>query len=325
MSSRKIKFGEKEVDKKEFYSSKQAISLDSVDLSKIVVSNKWKINDTTYIYLCGYLNTDVIQPLCVILPQMNGYIKYFDNGGKNISFVTDDEEVYKKYNEIWEVVRKLLKLNFTVGPIRDDKYIIAKSKIFNKINRTTFTDDTIPFEKNHYTCIPAIDIDSVLKIDIKRAYPQAYLEQCKYKLKKRKAINVIDNEIIDEELFSENNSYEEVSIKEKLRIMEIVLIDDAIIPTRASKRSAGLDLYSNVDVNIEVGSINKINTGICISLPENSYGSIRDKTSLAAKGLLTLGGVTDSDYTGEIIVIMTSLIEPIKIKKGQKVAQFLIF
>ena len=155
--------------KKEFSSSKQAISLDSIDLSKIVVSNKWRINDTTYKYLCGYLNNDVIQPLCVILPQMNGYIKYFDDGGKNMSFVTDDE-VYKKYNEIWEVVRKLLKLKFTVGPVRDDKYIIAKLKIFNKINRTTFTDDIIPFEKNNYTCIPAIDIDSVLKTDNKRAY-----------------------------------------------------------------------------------------------------------------------------------------------------------
>ena len=216
MSSRKIKFGDKEVDKKEFYSSKQAISLDSVDLSKIVVSNKWKINDTTYRYLCGYLNNNVIQPLCVILPQMNGYIKYFDDGGKNMSFVTDDEEVYKKYNKIWEVVRKLLKLKFTVGPVRDDKYIIAKLKIFNKINRTTFTDDIIPFERNNYSCIPATDIDSVLKIDNKRAYPQAYLEQCKYTLKKRRSVNFIDDEIIDEELFSENDSYEEISIKKEL-------------------------------------------------------------------------------------------------------------
>ena len=106
--------------------------------------------------------------------------------------------------------------------------------------------------------------------------------------------------------------------------MEIVLINDAIIPTRASKRSAGLDLYSSVDVNIEVGSINKINTGICISLPENSYGSIRDKSSLTAKGLLTLGGVIDNDYTGGIIVIMTSLIEPIKMKKGQKISQLIV-
>ena len=122
ISSRKIKLGDKEVNKKEFYSSKQAISLDSVDLSKIVVSNKWKINDTTYKYSCGYLNNDVIQPLCVILPQMNGYIKYFDNDGKNMSFVTHDEEVYEKYNEVWEVVRKLLKVKFTVNLIRYDKY-----------------------------------------------------------------------------------------------------------------------------------------------------------------------------------------------------------
>ena len=209
MSSRKIKFGDEEVDKKEFYSSKQAISLHSVDLNKIVVSNKWKIKDTTYKYLCGYLNNDTIQPLCVLLPQMNGNIKYFDDGGKNMSFVTDDEEIYEKYNEIWEVVRKLLRLKFTVGPVRDDKYRVAKLKIFNRINRATFTDNAIPIERNHYTCIPAIDIDSVLKIDNKRIYPQAYLEQCKYKLKKRGVVNFIDDEIIDKELFSENDSFEE--------------------------------------------------------------------------------------------------------------------
>ena len=98
MKNKKIKFGDKEVDKKEFYSSKQAISLDSVDLSKIVVSNKWKNNDTTYKYLCRYLNNDIIQTLCIILPQMNGYIKYFNDDEKNMSFVTDDGEVYKKYN-----------------------------------------------------------------------------------------------------------------------------------------------------------------------------------------------------------------------------------
>ena len=89
-----------EIKKSTRKNSKQTISLDSVDLSKIVVLNKWKINDTTYKYSCGYLNNDVIQPLCVILPQMSGYIKYFDDGGKTMSFVTDDEEVYKKYNEI---------------------------------------------------------------------------------------------------------------------------------------------------------------------------------------------------------------------------------
>ena len=183
MSLKKIKFGDKEV------------------LDKIVVSNKWKINETTQKYLCGYLNNDVIQPLCVILPQMNGYIKYFDNGGKNMTFVTDNEKVYDKYNEIWEVIRKLLKVKFAVNPVRDDKYLVAKLKIFNKINRTTFdNENNIPIEKNHYICILAVDIDSVLKIDNKRAYPQAYLEQCKYKLKKRKIVNYIDDEIDDHDV-----------------------------------------------------------------------------------------------------------------------------
>ena len=168
MSLKTITFGDKEINRKEFYSSKQTIPLDSVDLDKIVVSNKWRINDTTYKYLCGYLNNDVIQPICVILPQINGCIKYFDDGGKNMSFVTDDEEVYEKYNEIWEVVRKLLKVKFTVGPVRDDKYLIAKLKIFNGINRRTFTNNAIPIERTSYNCIPAIDIDSVLRIDNKR-------------------------------------------------------------------------------------------------------------------------------------------------------------
>ena len=206
MNLKKIKFGDKEVNKKELYSSKQAISLDSVDLDKIVVSSKWKINETTCKYLCGYLNNDVIQLLCVILPQMNGYIKYFDNGGKNMIFVSDNEKVYDKYNKIWEVIRKLLKVKFTVNPVRDDKYLVAILKIFNRINRTTFNinnnnnnNNNIPIERNHYFCIPAIDIDSVLKIDNKRAYPQAYLEQCKYKLKKRKIVNYTEDEIIDED------------------------------------------------------------------------------------------------------------------------------
>ena len=161
MSSKKIKFGDKEINKKDFYSSKQAIPLDSADLDKIVVSNKWKINEATYKYLYGYLNNDFIQPLCVFLPQMNGYIKYFDNGGKSMTFVTDNEKVYDKYNEIWEVIRKLLKVKFTVNPVRDDKYLVA-----NRINRTTFNNN-IPIERNHYICIPAIDIDSVLKLIIK--------------------------------------------------------------------------------------------------------------------------------------------------------------
>ena len=128
-----------------------------------------------------------------------GYIKYFDDAGKNMTFFTDDEKIYEKYNEIWQVIRNLFKVDFTIGPVREDIYLLAKLKIFNEINRTTFNNNNyIPTERNQYICIPAIDIDTVIKID-KRVYPQAYLEQCNYKLKKIKRVNFIDDEIIDDD------------------------------------------------------------------------------------------------------------------------------
>ena len=85
---------------------------------------------------------------------MSGYIKYFDKGGKSMSFVTD-KEIYVKYNEIWNVVKRLLKLKFFVNPDRNGKYIIAKLKIFNKTNGTTFTNNVMPIEKKSlylYSC-----------------------------------------------------------------------------------------------------------------------------------------------------------------------------
>ena len=78
---------------------------------------------------------------------MDGYIKYFDDGGKNMSFVMDDEKIYEKYHEIWEVIRNLLKIDFTVNPIRDYKYLVAKLKIFDIINITTFNNNSIPVDK----------------------------------------------------------------------------------------------------------------------------------------------------------------------------------
>ena len=92
----------------------------------------------------------------IILLSLYLYFKYFDNDGKNMSFVTDDKKVYEKYDGIWNVVKRFLKLKFTASPIRDDKYILAKLKIFKKKNLTTFNNNNIvPMEKNHYICIPA--------------------------------------------------------------------------------------------------------------------------------------------------------------------------
>ena len=58
----------------------------------------------------------IVTPLCIILPQMSGCIKYFGNGGKNMSFKIEDDEVYIKYNSIWNEIKELLVVfNFIVN------------------------------------------------------------------------------------------------------------------------------------------------------------------------------------------------------------------
>ena len=96
-----LKFGNVLINKKQFHASEQAIALNLIDTNKIVISVKFKYSDDGSKYFIGYLNDDeIIGPLCIILPQMSGYIKYFDDGGRNMSFKIEDESVYLKYNEI---------------------------------------------------------------------------------------------------------------------------------------------------------------------------------------------------------------------------------
>ena len=134
-----------------------------------------------------------ITPLCIILPQMCGWIKYFKNGGKNVSFKIEDYSVYLKYNEIWNKIKELLGgIKLYTEPIYDDSYIKIKVKTFSDIIKTLFDGNEIPKERVEYACNACISIDSVLKVD-KKNYPQVYLEQCKYKVKKREMKSFIDD------------------------------------------------------------------------------------------------------------------------------------
>ena len=74
------------LNKKKFHRSKESIHLLSVDLDQIVVSQKFKNNDEGFKYFIAYLKGEIVKPLCIILPQMSEYIKYFENGSKNMSF-----------------------------------------------------------------------------------------------------------------------------------------------------------------------------------------------------------------------------------------------
>ena len=109
MSKQTLKFDHIVVTKKDFHAFKQAVALDLVESSRILISDKFKHNENSFKHFIGYLHVDdIVRPFCVILIPMSGYIKYFDNGGKNMVFLIEDNDVYLKYTEIWNKIKKLL-------------------------------------------------------------------------------------------------------------------------------------------------------------------------------------------------------------------------
>ena len=141
---------------------------------RIVISKKFKQSDKGVKCFIGYAGNDVIRH---VLPQMSGYIKVFESGGKNVLIRIEDGSVLVKYNDIWNRIKASLGIKFHSKPVYNEKYIKTKVKTFIDLVNTTFLGDEIPKEGVHYTCIAAINIDSVEKMD-KKNYPQLYLEEC---------------------------------------------------------------------------------------------------------------------------------------------------
>ena len=86
MSEKTLKFNNIRLNKKKFHKPVEPIDLISIIVDQIVVSEKFKQNNEGSKYFIGYLEGGIVKPLCIISPQMRGYIKYFENGGKNMSF-----------------------------------------------------------------------------------------------------------------------------------------------------------------------------------------------------------------------------------------------
>ena len=200
MSEKTLKFDNIRVNKKEFHKSNQPIDVESVNVDQIALSDKFKHSDNGFKYFIGYKEGKIVKPLCIILPQMTGYIKYFENGGKNMSFVIKDDDVLDKYNEIWDKIKETLSIKFHSMPVYDEKYIKAKVREFNGVIKTNFLGDEVPKENEHYTCIACITIDSVMRME-KKNYLQVYFEECKYRMTKTKM-----NKFIEAELDSESET-----------------------------------------------------------------------------------------------------------------------
>ena len=74
--------------------SEKAIDLMSANIDRIVISDKFNHNNNGFKYFVSYQKDEIVKPLCIILPQMRGYIKYFEYGSPNMSFLIKDDKVW---------------------------------------------------------------------------------------------------------------------------------------------------------------------------------------------------------------------------------------
>ena len=87
MSEKTLKFGDVVINKKEFHTSKKPIALNLVDIDN-------KDNNKDFKYFIGYKEDNIFRPLCIILPQISGDRKYFDDGGKSMYFKIEDDNIF---------------------------------------------------------------------------------------------------------------------------------------------------------------------------------------------------------------------------------------
>lgn len=102
---------------------------------------------------------------------------------------------------------------------------------------------------------------------------------------------------------------------------------NAIAPARATERSSGWDLYSPDAVRVSYGSVTLIPLGVRLVLPEGFEGQIRSRSGLSSRGIVVANspGTIDSDYEGELIVLLTRLAPgETLLDVGTRVAQLII-
>ena len=119
MSGKNVNFRNKKIKKIDFYKNKKVTKIDDNDVDKILDSKEEPYGkNNSFKYFIGCNDNDVIRPLCIKLPQMIGYARKFE--GNTMPFKIDDSKLFKKYNQIWKRVEKLLKIEFDSEPVYSD-------------------------------------------------------------------------------------------------------------------------------------------------------------------------------------------------------------
>ena len=142
---------------------------------------------------------------------MIGYVKYFVNN-KTMLFKIGDNNILKKYTKIWERVSDLMNVEFDSEPVYgdndNDKHIKTKIKMYEDKVNANFQDKEVSKEDNSDDCLSLIILDYIIRVN-KKYYPQTLLEECKYKIRKSKKYDLINDDLEpDSESDNESDNYE---------------------------------------------------------------------------------------------------------------------
>ena len=104
-----------------------------------------------------------------------------------------------------------------------------------------------------------------------------------------------------------------------------LLSETSKVPMRMSEGAAGYDIYSNEDTIIKSQNRQLISTGISIEIPDNVYGQIAPRSSLAIKEIDVGAGIIDSDYRGEVkVLLINNSVNDFVVKKGDRISQLIL-
>ena len=136
---------------------------------------------------------------------------------ERMSLLSKNSEVWEKYDDIWNVIKYKLNIKFHSEPIYENEYLKVKVREFDGSIKTNFLGNNVPKENTHYTCIACITLDYVLKMG-KKNYPQVYLEEFKYKVKK-----IHTSRFINVELESDLESDIETDLRLKYNNRKLII------------------------------------------------------------------------------------------------------
>ena len=193
---KEIKFNNTKIEKQKFHRYKNPMFFKDVDIDKILTSNKTSSVEKNYKYFIGYLDDDYnikYKPLCIMLPKRSTYVKNYDGETKWMNFFIKDNDLLKRYNDIWKKVSYSIKKELDCEPIYNKKILKTKIRSYGD-EAPDFHTRKIPEAGCNYICWMVILIDSVLKKD-DNYYPQVFLKEYKCLDNEKKMIRYITDDL----------------------------------------------------------------------------------------------------------------------------------